>query len=384
MAYGDIGSVRSTLEFNTLQGNHCEIIKLSDTIAAILSFEPVARELTSVEVNPALPYALTKKDSLVIGVSQYNDHGLCRRTANCALAYVNDNLSSGSTHASLASIIVDDEGAIGAAITDYLGATPVDSYYMDCCHLTGNIIVLVASDNVYDGWIKTASCTAAGDIGASILSSWEFETGIARYVQVLKTSGQFVAVVYQDASDDGWIKTIAISAAGVITNAFQGTLKFDDLGATYPRICHVSGNIYAIVYRNSAGDGKLVTVAIDSSGNIDAAIKDSYVFDAGSCTKPDICKVSDTIVAVVYTDVDDDGQLKTIEINAAGLITEPFLDSLEFETTLAQQCVITHMQGSIYLIAFDSTGYDGFVVSVDIDTPPVGRPHHEMTLGMGP
>ncbi|GAH69257.1 unnamed protein product, partial [marine sediment metagenome] len=199
-----------------------------------------------------------------------------------------------------------------------------------------------------------------------------------------KVCDTIVAVAYRGPDNDGFLKTFEIDAAGVITNSFKDTLKFDDLGAEDPRICHVSGNIYAIVYRDSAGDGKIVTVTIDSSGNIGAAIEDFFVFETGAFYRPSICKVCDTIVAVAYRGPDNDGFLKTFEIDAAGEITEPVHDSLEFETTLAQYCAITHMQGNTYLIAFQSTDYDGFVVSVDIETPLGARPHHELLMGMGP
>jgi len=385
VADGDIGSVRSTLEFDTEQGTYCRIIKVSDTIAAIVACETGgSRKITSVEVNPALPYALTVKDFLIWGHGYCNEHGICSKVANCVLVHYLDHLDGVGVRGQLASILVDNDGIMAATVTDNVITLADVPGNPDCTHQRGNIIAVVMNDSGSDGWIKTFTCTDLGVIGDPAEGSWEFEAGVAQYTLCCRVSDNFIAVVYNDSAPDGWIKTIAINASGAITNAFQDTLKIDDLGIDEPAICHVSGNIYAIVYKDSLGDGKIVTVAIDSSGNIDDSIKDFFVFETGTFTRPSICRVSDTIVAVAYMGPGDDGFLVTIEIDAAGQITEPVHASLEFETTWANYCAITHMQGDIYLIAFQSTDYDGFVVSVDIETPAIAVPHHEMIMKIGP
>lgn len=385
MADGDIGSVRSTLEFDPVVGTYCRIIKSFDTIATIAAFETGGKEkFSTIEVNPALPYALTLKDTLIYGFGGGSRHKLCERLPGCVLVHYLSHRDAAGVKVQLGSVIVGAGGAMGAALTDNVMTENSAGANPDLIHLLGDVIALVMGDSGGDGWIKTFSCTSVGDIDPTELSSWEFETGVADHTNIIKISNNIVAVVYTDSVFDGWIKTIAIAGNGAITNAFQDFLEFEDTKCVDPRICHVSGNIYAIVYKDTNNDGKIVTVSIDSSGTIPATIEDFFVFETGTFNRPAICRVCDTMVAVAYGGPDDDGFLKTIEIDAAGQITEPVQDTLEFETTLCQNPSICYMQGDIYLIAFTSTGLDGFVVSVDIATPSVAVPHHEMIMKIGP
>ncbi|MFC2001120.1 hypothetical protein ACFLUZ_01285 [Chloroflexota bacterium] len=204
-----------------------------------------------------------------------------------------------------------------------------------------------------------------------VIDTLEFETLEAFTSDIIRVSGDIYAIAYRrDSDEDGFLKTVEISSAGAITDTVVDTLEFDDSAGWEPSIIHVSGDIYAIAYRGPSDTGFLKTVEISSAGEITNTVVDTLGFEYNEAFKPDIIHVSGDIYAIAYRrDSDDDGFLKTVEISPAGEITDPVVDTLEFETDEAFELDIIHVSGDIYAIAYRrGSDDDGFIKTVEIST----------------
>ena len=184
---------------------------------------------------------------------------------------------------------------------------------------------------------------------------------------MIHISGNIYAVVYQDGVGipPGRVETFSIDANGIFS-AVIDTLVFDAVRAESPTISHVSGDTYAIVYTGPDLDGWLVTISIDTNGNIGGAILDSLEFDAVQGTMADILHLSGDFFVIIYAGPDTDGWLATVEIDAAGNITAPITDSWEFDAGWGRRPHIIHIAGTIYAFTYEKFGGAGQLTTIAI------------------
>ena len=155
-------------------------------------------------------------------------------------------------------------------------------------------------------------------------------------------------------------------SSGNITDTVIDTLDFETNGAEPAKIISVSGDIYAIVYTDSNNDGWVKTVEVADNGEITDTAIDSLEFDTKEGQWTDIIRVSGDIYAIAYQGNKSDGYVKTVEIASDGAITNTVVDSLEFDTKNCIYPEILHVSGDIYAIAYQGNKSDGYVKTVEI------------------
>ena len=207
---------------------------------------------------------------------------------------------------------------------------------------------------------------ATGDFSA-VLDTLEFDTDVGQFPDIIHISGDVFAVAYGGPESDGWLCTFTVDSSGTIGNSVIDTLEFNSSNCVSPRIVAVSGDIYAIAYQTAASNAEITTVDIDSSGNIGAAVIDRFAI-APTNINPwiRIIHISGEIFAVVYADADGDGQVLTIDIDSSGNIGATAIDTLEFDTTQGITPFIFNVSGTMYGVAYQGANSDGFVVTFNI------------------
>jgi hypothetical protein len=216
----------------------------------------------------------------------------------------------------------------------------------------------------------TANATgggSAGDIADTIIDTLEFDNANGYEPSIINVYGEVFAIAYRGTSGDGFLKTISINADGEIENSVINTLEFDNANGYEPCIIYVSGNIYAIAYRGSANDGFLKTVSIDASGYIGNSAIDTLEFDNSNGYEPSIINVSGNVYAIAYRGPGNDGFLKTVSIDASGQIGNSAIDTLEFDTSNGYEPSIINVYGDVFTIAYRGTSKGGYLKTVTID-----------------
>jgi hypothetical protein len=109
-----------------------------------------------------------------------------------------------------------------------------------------------------------------------ITKSWidtlEFDPADCLYPRISSVDEeQIYAIAYQGTDNDGYIKTMSISADGTIGNAIIDSLEFDSADCQYfPTTLHIAGDYYLIAYAGtdtgggSTYDGWSCTITIKS------------------------------------------------------------------------------------------------------------------------
>ena len=265
----------------------------------------------------------------------------------------------------LKTVEIASNGQITGSTIDSL---EFDTYGRDTkiIHINGTVYAIVYRGPGEDGFVKTVEIASDGQITNSIIDTLEFDTSYGYEPKIIHINGDFYAIVYRGPDSDGFVKTVEIASDGQITNSIIDTLEFGVFRCYYPNIIHINGDVYAIVYRGWGDDGFLKTVNMVNDGTIIDKVIDTFEFDKSYCYYPNIVHVNGDIYAIAYTGPGSDGFLKTIEIANTGTITNSVIDTLEFDTSYARYSDIVHANDTVFAIAYMGPSNDGFVKTVEI------------------
>ncbi|MBU0732028.1 LamG domain-containing protein [Patescibacteria group bacterium] len=228
----------------------------------------------------------------------------------------------------------------------------------------------LADDITLAAWIKGDAAGGGGggtpgQISDTVIDSEEFDNNQGNYPDAIHVSGDIYAITYSGPGNDGFLKTLTIDSNGNISSVID-TLEFDTSQATYPDIIHISGNIYAIAYGGAGNDGFVCTVEIDGSGNITNSVVDSWEYQTNNGETPSMLHVAGTVYAIAYDGPGSDGFVSTLNIANNGTITKSLIDTLEYDTSNGQSPDMILVSGQIYAIAYTGSGVDGWLATVDI------------------
>jgi len=183
---------------------------------------------------------------------------------------------------------------------------------------------------------------------------------------LLNGSTNIYAVVYGDNDSDGFVRTVNITSDGQIKGLVDA-YEFDNVQGLYPEIMNIYANLYAIAYQGSGADGFVRTINISSNGTINKTSIDFLEFDTADCmSDPKITSVAGTIYAVAYESTGNDGFVKTFNITTAGQISNTVIDSYEFNNMTGMRPDIIQAGANIFAIAYRGLDDDGFVVTINV------------------
>jgi hypothetical protein len=239
--------------------------------------------------------------------------------------------------------------------------------------------IVHANDNIYavayreastnDGFIETISIDSSGNIGDSVIDSIEFNGTDGYYPKMTMIDSDTVAIVYQGTGTDGYLVTYDISSTGDITNTWADQWEFDTANGGTPNIIHINGNVYAIAFEDSSGDGQIKTVTIANTGMITKSWIDTLEFDTADAGYQYLFHVAYNVYGVSYQGTSADGYICTMTIDNNGTISNTIIDSLEFDTSdNVWYATVIPISGNYFLIVYEGTDYDGICHTVEINT----------------
>lgn len=366
MARGDIGAVIDTLEFDT-DCWYPSLVHVSGDIYAV-AYAGLAGDgfLKTVNIDSKGNIG-TIIDTLDFDTTTVVYCHLVHISGNAyAVAY--QSLPTGDGF--LKTVNIDSNGNIGTVIAT-LEFDTTSCNYPFLIHISGNVYAIAYQGPGNDGFLKTMTIDSDGNIG-SVIDTLDFETDTCYYPHLVHISGAIYAIAYKGPGGDGFLKTMSIDSEGNIGSVID-TLEFDTSLCDYPFLIHISGNVYAIAYRGPGADGFLKTMSIANSGDIGAVI-DSLEFDTDYCSEPHLIHILKDAYAIAYRGSDGDGWLKTVRIATNGDIGA-VIDTLEFDTDYCHDPSLIHVsglgpvRGDIYAIAYQGPDTDGWLATMDIETP---------------
>jgi len=230
------------------------------------------------------------------------------------------------------------------------------------------VYVIAYTGDTDDGFLKTVQIAGSGEIGNEEIDSFEFDVVKGKTPDIIPISGDVYAIAYAEDGDDGRLITVTIANDGQITEAIIDSVEFDNAKGKTPNIIHISGNVYAIAYAGDGDDGWLITGTITAAGQITDTLIDSLEFDPVKGKTPNIIPISGNVYAIAYAGDLDDGFLITVTIATDGQITDTVIDTLEFDTSQGKTPNIIPISGDVYAIAYAGNADAGSLKTVTIAT----------------
>jgi hypothetical protein len=167
---------------------------------------------------------------------------------------------------------------------------------------------------------------------------------------IVRVNDEMVAVSMENQSKGGTLVTISLEDDGLINDTVDKTNFLPKSAKQLPvqsNIIHLSDDIYVLVFCDAKNDSKLNTIklrlySINDDGEIN--YYDEYIFpDKASLpskknpNKPQIDKIDDDTVAVVYTGSNDKGYLYTFNISIGDgieLVNNTFFTNFSYEPSM--------------------------------------------------
>ena len=254
-------------------------------------------------------------------------------------------------------------GDIGSVL-DTLEVDTTVGYDLNIIHVSGDVYACAYGGLASDGFVATFTIDSSGNIGNAVIDSLEFAPDDSVLnPMIINISGDIFAIVYSGTGQTTRIVTVDIDSSGNIGAAVIDSLSVVGSSNSYPRIVAVSGDIYAVDHSEPTGGshGEVFTIDIDSSGNIGAAEIDTLEYGTDDGVTGDIIHISGTMFAVVTRNSTRGGSVYTFNIAADGTIDNAATDSYEFDSnSICLWFRILNVSGDVYVVTYTDGDGDGF------------------------
>ncbi len=196
-----------------------------------------------------------------------------------------------------------------------------------------------------------------------------------------RITNNLVAIAYWTPTNGGLLKTVSVSAAGKLTDTGK-MIQYDPISSgdksREPSLIQVGGDLYVLAYRGPADHGVLKTFIIAANGTITYTGK-MVEFETTVGYEPCLEQVSGNVFAVAYRNNLNYGMVKTFRVYSDGTIVLTG-NAMAFESTLSayNPCFI-YGEEDMYIIAY-STGSTtassaaGYLITIDIASNGVINP----------
>ena len=348
----------STLIFDTSNGAIPKILRLNNSdYYSIVSYDGNTDAGTLRTAHITTNGVI---DSAVTDAWQFSSYGVTPAIAHISGSIYSITSQTSAATGAVSTVSITNTGDIAHSFIDTLsfGSTNPYSYTLP----VANSVYTTA---IGDGLLQTYTVHTTGAIDNSIIDS--FNWGIeAPYGFVNTTFGYFVI-----SHNERTIKTVQIAQSGSITPDVISTWLFEPAVGSTPHIIHVFHNVYAVVYENLNGGCTINTFTIrPEDGEILGPI-DTFELDAVAGTVPRIYHVGGDVYVVIYSTPLLAGRLTTIGISFDGLIQQSIIDTFDYDTTRGYWPDLAFISdqdifGSLFALTYWGPTNDGVLKTVRI------------------
>jgi hypothetical protein len=341
-----------------------EIINVSGNVYAILYYNGSNRlNLKTVTITTSGAITKSTISSLVVDTTGYEADIIQVAAGIFAIVY-----RGASNKGYVITLQIAANGIINSTPVAKVTYNTSNNYEPRIANISGNYYAVIYRGPSNKGYLQTLQIAATGIISNSFVSSYVF-AATCYEPSLINVSGNYWAVAYRNSSNVGYLTTLKIDTLGVITQSVVSNRIFSSTAAYTPDIQNISSGIFAIDYRGASNRGYILTLAVNSSGIISTPVLSTFVFDAAAGYEPYFRNISGTAYAIFYRGSANDGYIKTLTIAVDGTINTTVIDSYRFDASNGYQPYFIHISGSIYAaVYYGGTGTIGYVMTLEIST----------------
>ncbi len=372
-ADGDItGAIIDTkeLSFDTVNTYPLDFIRVSGQVFAVAysNITTVEGILETIWINDSGTINDSSLDCIEFNASYALHPRMCMLDSNTVV--IAHYASTG--YGWISTFNISSVGYIGTTRSDSLMFDSAVGTMADIIRVYKDMYVMAYEGSGNDGWMKTVRIDETGDISGTtsigITDSYEFDKADGGFQRLLSLNNSLFVLTYQGTGADGWMKTISISKEGDIGCFEYDELEFDTTDSvTYAPIISMGGDYYLFAWQATGNDGFVGTVKIGNEtsrwGRISEPI-DSWEYDAEEAVSSGgwkgICQVNNTDIYISAargnTGADDDGVVRTFQVQSDGTIVKSIIDTLTYDSGTTGYNQVYHIPGTDkYVLCYEDT-----------------------------
>ncbi len=266
----------------------------------------------------------------------------------------------------LKTMAISSGGIISQSIIDSINISNT-GYNPDLVNISGGIYAVVYRGSSNKGYVATLQIASDGNISDALINQSVFNNSNTYEPRIIHISGNCYLVVYRGSSSKGYAKTLEISTGGAILSTWLSTMVFSST-CYEPFLINVSGSYYAVAFRGASNRGNLVTFEVDGNGQIGGSIISSLVFDNTAGYTPRILNTSGNIYAIVYSGASRYGCIATVAISSGGIISSPAIATFGFDSAAGYEPDIIFVSDNVYAVVYRGASNDGFLKTLEISS----------------
>ncbi|MDD3646961.1 MAG: LamG domain-containing protein [Candidatus Dojkabacteria bacterium] len=215
----------------------------------------------------------------------------------------------------VATVGISNDGQIADSVIDVFEYDTSDGRYPNIVHVSGDIYAIAYMGPGSDGFVTTIGISSNGQIADSVVDALEYDTNNGTYPSIVHIGGEVYAIAYTGSGNDGFVATVGISNNGQIADSVIDVFEYDTSDGRYPNIVHVGGEVYAVAYTGSGNNGFVATIGISNNGQIADSVIDALEYDTSDGAFSKLINISGDVYAIAYTGSGGDGFVTSFGIS---------------------------------------------------------------------
>lgn len=381
MALGDIGSLKDTFEHETDEFLQVSTVQVADGVVAVCYSGPEGDGfINTIGVDAAGNITTPIIDQIEFELSSCFEPCLI----HCHGEIFAVTYRRGANDITLKTVEINSAGAITDTVKDTQIVSTALGYRSRQCMVRQNWIAVTYDDHLGNQVIRTLHVSASGQI-LPPADELVLTPPLWTLADICQTSNGFCAVVSRAAAGTT-ILTVAVDSSGNMPATPNDTFVMTATADRHHRMINIrtSEGIFLVSHRVTAtSQGWLRTIDIDGSGNIGASTLGTRNFAGEVGSYSPIRKLTDGMLVMGHWNTVGELFIRTFPVNASGGIASQ-RDSINLGDQDTGSLDLSPAINDMWAISFTGPFSDGFLKTIDIEGPAAVVGHTEMLMGIGP
>lgn len=184
-----------------------------------------------------------------------------------------------------------------------------------------NLHCIAYSGPAEDGWSKSILITAAGAISEPASNTLEWLDANAQHMRSVLRPSDVHVICYHDEPDAAFIEAVIVNADGTLSQHANHGAQFAAEDCFYYRPIHIAGNTVAIAYGRFTGQAFIITWSVTDEGAVAASQIQDFEFTPSFGNFCDIQRVTDNVFVVSFQTTANVGHARSVNITDLGAIS---------------------------------------------------------------
>lgn len=199
-----------------------------------------------------------------------------------------------------------------------------------------------------------------------VIATHIFDATLGHYPAIQQIDEDLHCIAYRGADNDGWSKSVNITAAGAIAEPASNTLEFDAVEAAYSKACVRPTHILCNFYLSANAHRYVEAIKVNADGTLEQHANHRVQFTTANYTfGPPLHRHGD-IVAIAYQHQDGTAHVCTVTVSDEGEVTDPVTSDLATTAIVQGYPSLAHVAGNVHVLMYQDGGNNGYAISVNI------------------